>query len=165
MSGSSNLVGTDHTNQVKHGNLSVGFILSEEDKDYSDDESSVMSDSDSEWWSCDDEDEYFYDSLVSFTGAPGINSCSQQCGFTCLTCNTTSSSNTTCDTPEIELFGMTMDLQPYFPYQVPEVEETNLMYKGQVPEFTVSEIKYPVKFLRNQLGLVSGLATNLSKGR
>ena len=78
MSGSSNLIGTLHTNQVKPNKLSERFIRSENDRNFSDDELSVvteMSDiEDLDWWSCDDEDECFYDAenLVISTGYPNL---------------------------------------------------------------------------------------------
>ena len=70
MTGSSILESTDHTNQVKHGNLSDRFILSDGEPyndDYSKSESEIFeSDSDDDWKSCVsavEEDECFYDAV------------------------------------------------------------------------------------------------------
>ena len=70
MTGSSILESTDHTNQVKPGNLSDRFILSDGESysdDFSKSESEIFeSDSDDDWESCVssvEEDECFYDAV------------------------------------------------------------------------------------------------------
>ena len=70
MTGSSILESTDHTNQVKPGNLSDRFILSDGEPysdDFSKSESEIFeSDSDDDWESCVssvEEDECFYDAV------------------------------------------------------------------------------------------------------
>ena len=70
MTGSSILESTDHTNQVKPGNLSDRFILSDGEPysdDFSKSESEIFeSDSDDDWKSCVssvEEDECFYDAV------------------------------------------------------------------------------------------------------
>ena len=70
MTGSSILERTDHTNQVKPGNLSDRFILSDGEPysdDFSKSESEILeSDSDDDWESCVssvEEDECFYDAV------------------------------------------------------------------------------------------------------
>ena len=70
MTGSSILESTDHTNQVKPGNLSDRFILSDGEpysNDFSKSESEIFeSDSDDDWESCVssvEEDECFYDAV------------------------------------------------------------------------------------------------------
>ena len=109
MSGSSNLIGTGHTNQVKPNKLSVRFILSGNDRNLSDDELSFVSDmsdisagEDLEWWSCDDEDECFYDAdnLIISTGYPNLTPSSQPCDLSCFMNNPISTRYIDYDTPE-----------------------------------------------------------------
>ena len=70
MMGSSILESTDHSSQVKPGNLSARFILEREQcsDNFSDSESKISEvDSDDDWESCVssvEEDECFYDGLA-----------------------------------------------------------------------------------------------------
>ena len=109
MSGSSYLIGTGNTNQVKPNKLSVRFILSENHRNFSDGKLSVVSDmsdisedEDLDWWSCDDEDECFYntDNLVISTGHPNLTTSSQHCNFFCFINNPSRTRYIVCDTQE-----------------------------------------------------------------
>ena len=119
MTGSSTLESTDHTNQVKPGNLSDGFILSDGESysdDFSKSESKIFeSDSDDDWESCVssvEEDECFYDA-VSLDNSQDMSYYS----FPTRSLNL-----------ETNLSGLAMDCKQISKFdQVPELNETYLI--------------------------------------
>ena len=119
MTGSSILESTDHTNQVKPGNLSDRFILSDGESysdDFSKSESEIFeSDSDDDWESCVssvEEDECFYDA-VSLDNSQDMSYYS----FPTRSLNL-----------ETNLSGLAMDCKQVLKFdQVPELNESYLI--------------------------------------
>ena len=143
MTGSSILKSTDHTNQVKPGNLSERFILNEEQNsdDFSDSESEVVeADSEEDWESCVssvEEDEYFYD-VVSLDNVQNMSYYSFPTRLL--------SSNF-----ETNLSGLTMGYrQPSKSDQVPDLnEKAYLAQKSQVPQFNETHLVEGMRQLNN----------------
>ena len=127
ITGSSILKSTDHTSQVKPGNLSDRFILEGEPHidNFSESESEIESDFEDDWESCVssvEEDEYFYDA-VSLEN-------SQDASYYSFPTRSLSSNF------ETNLSGLAMACeQPLKSDQVPDLnEKANLTQKSQVPE-------------------------------
>ena len=127
ITGSSILTSTDHTSQVKPGNLSDGFILEGEPHigNFSESESEFESDFEDDWESCVssvEEDEYFYDA-VSLAN-------SQDASYYSFP------TRSLCSNFETNLSGLAMDCEhPSKSEQVPDLnEKANLTQKSQVPE-------------------------------
>ena len=133
MIGSSILTSTDHTSQVKPGNLSDRFILEGEQHidNFSESESEIESDFEDDWESClssVEEDECFYDA-VSLEN-------SQDASYNSFPTRSLSSNF------ETNLSGLAMNCeQPSKSDQVPDLnEKANLKQKSQVPELNETHL-------------------------
>ena len=154
MTGSSMLKSTDHTDQVKSGNLSVRFILEGEQcsDNFSDSEQSEgISDSEDDWMSCVssvEEDECFYD-VVSLDDSQDISYYSFP--------TRSLSSNF-----ETNLSGLAIGCrQPSKSDQVPDLnEKAYLTQKSQVPELNETYLVEGMRQLNNDdshLGILSNM--------